>query len=99
VLAPKLTLRTTEAIGGFGDATCMLLACHASNYFGFATQPGYWQVGARYVGTGEEIAKGNAEGEIIGPPGIRDVDPDSRYFTPFRITPHANSNRRAASEP
>ena len=27
--------------------------------------------------------------EIIGPPEIRDVDPDARYFTPWKVVPHA----------
>jgi len=53
---------------------------------------GKW-VRARYVATREEIAKGNAEWEIIAPPEIRDVDPHARYFTPFRVTPHAEPMR------
>jgi hypothetical protein len=53
---------------------------------------GKW-VRARYVATREEIAKGNAEWEIIGPPEIRDVDRHARYFTPFRVTPHAEAMR------
>jgi hypothetical protein len=47
-------------------------------------------VQARYVA---EIAKGNAEWEIIGPPEIRDVDLDAGYFAPFRVTPHAEAVR------
>ena len=49
---------------------------------------GKW-VRARYVATREEIAKGNTEWEIVRPPEIRDVDLHARYFTPFRLTPHA----------
>ena len=41
------------------------------------TVTGKW-VRARYVATREEIAKRNAEWEIIGPAEIRDVDPDAR---------------------
>src|SRR4051812_40389224 len=53
---------------------------------------GKW-VRARYVATREEIAKGNDEWETIGPPEMRDVDLGARYFTPFRITPHAEAMR------
>ena len=53
---------------------------------------GKW-VRARYVATREEIAKGNAEWEIAGPPEVRHVDLDARYFTPFRVTPHAEAMR------
>ena len=48
-------------------------------------------VRARHAATREEIAKGNDEWEIIGPPEIRDVDLRTRYFTPFRVTPHAEA--------
>ncbi len=37
---------------------------------------------ARYRAERHEIAARYAEWEIIGPPEIRDVDPDARYFTP-----------------
>jgi len=40
-----------------------------------------------------EIAKGNDEWEIVGPPEIRDVDPNARYFAPFRAAPHAEGMR------
>ena len=53
---------------------------------------GKW-VRARHVATREEIAKGNTEWEIIGPPEIRDVDLRVRYFTPFRVTSHAEAMR------
>jgi len=53
---------------------------------------GKW-VRARYVATREEIAKGNAEWELIEPPEIRDVDWNAPYFTPFRDTPHAEAMR------
>ena len=42
---------------------------------------GKW-VRARYVAESHEIAARHAEYEIIGPPEIRNVDPDERYFTP-----------------
>ncbi len=53
---------------------------------------GKW-VSARYLATKEEVAEGNAEWEIIGPPEIRNVDAGARYFTPFRVTPHAGAMR------
>jgi hypothetical protein len=59
---------------------------------------GKW-VRARYVATREEIARGNAEWEIIGPPEMRDVDPHARYFTPFRVTPHAKAMRMPEPPP
>jgi len=34
-----------------------------------------------------------SEWEVIEPPGIRDVDPDARYFTPWKIVPHAEAMR------
>jgi hypothetical protein len=48
---------------------------------------GGW-VRARYVATREEIAKGNAEWEIIGSPEIRDVDSHARYFSPWGVSAH-----------
>ncbi len=42
---------------------------------------GKW-VRARYVATRQEIAARYVEWEIIGPPEIRNVDPEARYFTP-----------------
>ena len=39
---------------------------------------------ARYVAERHEIAERFAEYEIVGPPEIRDVEPDARYFTPHR---------------
>lgn len=36
-------------------------------------------VRARYV----------AERQEIGPPEVRDVDPEARYFTPWKVVPHA----------
>jgi hypothetical protein len=50
---------------------------------------GKW-IRARYVAERHEIAARYAEFEIIGPPEIRDVDPDARYFTP-----HANAMMNA----
>jgi len=44
---------------------------------------------ARYVAERHEIDARYAEWEIIGPPEIRDVDPDARYFTPWKVVPHA----------
>jgi hypothetical protein len=49
---------------------------------------GKW-VKARYVASREDIAARYAEWEIIGPPEIRDVDPKARYFTPWKVIPHA----------
>ena len=72
-------------------ATCIVLTCPGSNCFSllYLNPVTGKQVRARYVATREEIAKGNAEWEIAGPPEVRDVDLDARYFTPFRVTPHA----------
>ncbi len=42
---------------------------------------GRW-VRARYLAELHEIKARCAEWEIIGPPEIRDVDPDGRYVTP-----------------
>jgi len=53
---------------------------------------GKW-VRTRYVATREEIAKANFEWEFIEPPEIRDVHPHARYFTPFRVTLHAEAMR------
>jgi len=50
-------------------------------------------VRARYVAERHEIAARYAEWEIIGPPEIRDVDPHARYFTPWKIVPHADLMR------
>ena len=46
-------------------------------------------VRARYVAERHEIAARYAEWEIIGPPEIRHVDPEARYFTPWKVLPHA----------
>jgi len=48
-------------------------------------------VRARYVAERHVIAERYAEYEIIGPPEIRDVDPDALYFNP------ADSERRIAA--
>ena len=42
---------------------------------------GKW-IRARYRAERQELAARYAEWEIIGPPEIRDVDPDARYFSP-----------------
>ncbi len=44
---------------------------------------GKW-ICARYRAERHEIAARYAEWEIIGPPEIRDVNPDARYFTSHR---------------
>jgi len=53
---------------------------------------GKW-VKARYVAERHEIAARYAEWEIIGSPEIRDVDPNERYFTPWKALPHAELMR------
>src|SRR3954471_4481133 len=53
---------------------------------------GKW-VKARYVAERHEIAARYAEWKIIGPPQIRDVDREARYFTPWKIVPHAEQMR------
>ena len=40
---------------------------------------------ARYVAEQREIAARYAEWEITGPPEIRDIDVDTRYFTPHGL--------------
>jgi hypothetical protein len=55
--------------------------------------------GVRSMGQGalraerHEIAARHAPGEweIIGSPEVRDVDPNVRYFSPWRFTPHAEA--------
>ena len=44
---------------------------------------GKWTM-ARYRAERQAIAARSAEWEIIGPPEIRNVDPEARYFTPYR---------------
>src|SRR4029434_10039657 len=44
---------------------------------------GKW-VRARYLAERHEIEARYAEWESIGPPEIRNVDPDARYFNPHR---------------
>jgi hypothetical protein len=39
---------------------------------------------ARYVAERHVIAERHAEFEIVGPPEIRDLDPDARRFSPHR---------------
>ena len=56
---------------------------------------GKW-VKARYVATREEIER-HAEFEITGPPEIRDVNPNARSFSPWKVIPHAEVMRM--SEP
>ena len=54
---------------------------------------GKW-VRARYVAELHEIKQRYAEYEIIGPPAIRDVDADARYFAPhFNATMNAELRR------
>ena len=53
---------------------------------------GKW-VRARYVAQREEIAARHAEWEIIGPPETRDIDPNARYFQPYRMIAHAELMR------
>jgi len=48
---------------------------------------------ARYRAERHEIAARYQEWEITGPPEIRDVDPNARYFTPWKVVPHAELMR------
>jgi len=48
---------------------------------------------ARYRAERHEIAARYQEWEITGPPEIRDVDPNARYFTPWKVMPHAELMR------
>jgi hypothetical protein len=59
---------------------------------------GKW-VKARYVAERREIAARYAEWEIIGPPEIRDVNTNARYFTPWKIVPHAELMRMQEPAP
>ncbi|HJU21836.1 MAG TPA: hypothetical protein VJ891_04945 [Casimicrobiaceae bacterium] len=56
---------------------------------------------ARYVAEMHEIERRHAPGtwEIIGPPEIRDVDPDARYFNPHRLTAAAELAWRSEAQP
>jgi hypothetical protein len=55
---------------------------------------GKW-VRARYRAERHVIAERyrNTEWEITGPPEIRNVDPQARYFSPWRVMPHAEVMR------
>jgi hypothetical protein len=53
---------------------------------------GKW-VKARYVAERHVIAARYSEWEIVGPAEIREIDPNARYFSPHRITSHAELNR------
>jgi hypothetical protein len=55
---------------------------------------GKW-VRARYRAERHVIAERykHTEWEIIGPPEIRDTDPSARYFSPWRVTSHAEAMR------
>src|SRR6476660_8560181 len=53
---------------------------------------GRW-VRARYVAEKHEIAARHKEWEITGPAEVRDVDPHARYFTPWKLVPHADLMR------
>lgn len=54
---------------------------------------------ARYVAERHEIAARHTEWEITGPPEIRDVDPNERYFTPWKVVPHADLMRMEERQP
>src|SRR5258708_5699407 len=55
---------------------------------------------ARYVATRHDIATRYAEWEIIGPPEIRDVDPNARAFTPhFKMMMDAELRRYSERPP
>jgi len=54
---------------------------------------GKW-VRARYVAELHEIKARHTEYDLIGPPDIRNVDPDARYFAPdFNATMNAEMRR------
>ena len=59
---------------------------------------GKW-VRARYKAERHEIAARYAEWEIIGPPEIRDADPGSAWFNPYRATAAAELKRLAEPAP
>jgi len=59
---------------------------------------GKW-VRARYVAEPHEIAARYEVWGLIGPPEIRDVDPNARYFTPWKVTPHAEVVRMQEPPP
>lgn len=39
--------------------------------------------------SGTRIAERHTDWEIVGPPEIRDVDPNARYFSPWKVIPQA----------
>jgi hypothetical protein len=45
---------------------------------------------ARYRAELHEIQARHSDWETIGPPEIRDVDPEARYFSPYRGPPVGN---------
>jgi hypothetical protein len=60
---------------------------------------GKW-IRARYRAERQEIAARHTEFEIIGPPEIRDVDPDAPRFTPhFKLMMNAELRRYSERPP
>jgi hypothetical protein len=59
---------------------------------------GKW-IRARYRAERHELAARFAEWEIIGPPEIRDVDPDARHFTPHGNAVMEAELRRISERP
>ena len=59
---------------------------------------GQW-VKARYVAERHEITARHTEWEIIRRPEIRDVEPDARHFTPWKVTAHAELMRMTEPPP
>jgi hypothetical protein len=54
---------------------------------------------ARYVAERHEIAAQHTEWEITGPPEIRDVNADARYFHPYPLVPLAELKRLQEPSP
>ncbi|HLX28945.1 MAG TPA: hypothetical protein VKV24_10730 [Casimicrobiaceae bacterium] len=85
---PRLFTPWRARAAGFATASDVMprLPLYPFRYRSEVT--GKW-VKARYIAEMHEIEREHAPGdwEIIGPPEVRDVDPDAAYFSPWRAVP------------
>jgi hypothetical protein len=59
---------------------------------------GKW-VKARYLAELHDIETRHAEWQIVGPPEVRELAPNARYFHPYRLVPHADLMRLSEAPP
>jgi len=43
--------------------------------------------------------RAHSEWELVGPAEVRDIDPSARYFTPWKVVPHAELMRMQEPRP